>query len=89
MTDLVSASLSTWAYMDKLEIVGILGGSLLERQTIDYEAFWQSSPEEQRQILENFHSAAARAVVGTSTPVGPGADGWEPVPGTKFWVYRF
>ena len=89
MTDLVSASLSTWAYKDNLQIVGILGGSLLETQTIDYDAFWQSSPEKQKQILENFHLAGARVVVGTSTPVGPGAEGWESIPGTKFWVYRF
>lgn len=89
MTDLVSASLGTWAYMDKLQIVGILGGSLLESRTMDYDAFWRSSPEQQRQTLERLHAAGASAVVGTSTPVGPSAQDWEPVPGTKFWIYRF
>jgi hypothetical protein len=89
MADQVSASLSTWAYMDKLEIVGILGGSLLESQTMDYDAFWNSSSEQQRQLLENFHSDGAQAVIGISKPRGPGAQGWEPIPETKFWVYRF
>jgi hypothetical protein len=89
MADRVSASLSTWAYMDQLQIVGILGGSLAETQTTDYDVFWNSTPEKQRQILENFQDAGARAVVSIAKPDGVGALGWEPVPGTGFWVYRF
>jgi hypothetical protein len=89
VSDLVGATLSTWAYMDKLQIVGILGGSLLETQHIDYDAFWSSSPEAQQALLKNFQDAGARVVVSISEPRGPGAQGWRLVPGTKFWVYRF
>jgi hypothetical protein len=89
VSDLVGASLSTWAYMDKLRIVGILGGSLLESQTIDYDAFWNSSLEQQRAILGNFRGVGARLVVSISAPRGIGTAGWEAVPGTRFWVYRF
>jgi hypothetical protein len=89
VSDLVGASLSTWAYMDKLQIVGILGGSLLESQTMDYDAFWNSSLEQQQVILGNFRGVGARVVVSISEPLGVGATGWEAVPGTRFWVYRF
>jgi hypothetical protein len=88
-SDLVGATLSTWAYMDHLQIVGILGGSLLETQHLDYDAFWNSSPEAQGALLKNFEDAGARAVVSISEPRGPGAQGWEQVPDAKFWVYRF
>jgi hypothetical protein len=89
VSDLVGATLSTWAYMDRLQIVGILGGSLLETQHIDYDAFWSSSPEAQRILLQNFQDAGARVVVSISEPRGPGAQEWQLVPETKFWVYRF
>ena len=88
-SDLVSATLSTWAYIDHLQIVGILGGSLLETQHIDYDAFWNSSPETQKAVLKNFSDVGARVVVSISEPRGPGAKGWEQVWGTKFWVFRF
>jgi len=89
MADLVNASRSTWAYMDDLQIVGILGGRLFETETADYDTFWHSSPEVQRQLLENFHSTGARVVVALSKPSDVQAEGWESVPGTGFWVYRF
>jgi hypothetical protein len=89
MADLVNASRSTWAYMDDLQIVGILGARLFETETADYDVFWHSSPEVQRQLLENFHSAGARVVVALSKPSDVQAEGWESVPGTGFWVYRF
>jgi 4-amino-4-deoxy-L-arabinose transferase-like glycosyltransferase len=87
MSDLVSATLSTWAYMDQLQIVGVLGGSLAQTQTLDYDAFWNSAPVRQQQILANFRDAGARAVVSISKPAGAGAQDWEPVPGTAYWVY--
>lgn len=89
VANLVSATRSTWAYMDDLQIVGILGGSLLETQTTDFDIFWHSSPEVQRQLLETFHSTGARAVLAMSKPADAQAEGWEPVPGTGYWVYRF
>ena len=89
MSDLVGASQSTWAYMDRLQIVGILGGSLDAAQTADYDAFWNSTPERQRQILWIFRDSGARAVVSISEPRGDGAPGWARVAGTEFWVYRF
>jgi hypothetical protein len=89
MADLVSATRSTWAYMDDVQIVGILGGSLLETQTADFDAYWHATPDKQRQILEPFHHTGAHLVVATSKPEGVNTPGWEPVPGTRFWVYRF
>ena len=89
VSDLVGASQSTWAYMDRLQIVGILGGSLDAAQTADYDAFWSSTPERQRQILGIFRENGALAVVSISEPRGDGAPGWERVAGTGFWVYRF
>jgi hypothetical protein len=88
MSDAVSASLSTWAYMHRLQIVGILGGSLAKTQTVDYDAFWNSPQERQQQILANFRDVGAQAVVSTSRPTGTGAQGWEAVPETEFWVYK-
>ena len=89
MADLVSATRSTWAYMDDVQIVGILGGSLLETQTADFDAYWHAAPDKQRQILEQFHHTGARLVLAMSKPEEVNAPGWEPVPGTKYWVYRF
>jgi hypothetical protein len=88
MSDLVSASVSTWAYMDRLQIVGILGGSLAKAQTVDYDVFWNSTRAKQQQILANFRDAGAQAVVSISRPTGAGAQGWDAVPETGFWVYR-
>jgi hypothetical protein len=89
VSGLVDATMSTWAYMDRLQIVGILGGSLLETQHVDFDLFWSANPEKQREYLEYFHAAGARAVVAVAKPDGVNAPGWEMVPGTGFWVYRF
>jgi hypothetical protein len=89
MSDLVSATMSTWAYMDKLQIVGILGGSLLENQTMDYDVFWKATPEKQQMILNNFKDVGARIILAKSKPGAVPAVGWQPVPGTDFWIYRF
>jgi hypothetical protein len=89
MADLVSATRSTWAYMDDVQIVGILGGSLLETQTADFDAYWHAMPEKQRQIIEPFHHTGARLVLALSKPDEAVAPGWESVPGTRYWVYRF
>lgn len=89
IADLVTATRSTWAYVGGLRIVGILGGSLLESQTVDSDAFWQAAPERQRQILESFQSVGVRLVLAISKPETANAPGWEPIPGTAYWVYRF
>ena len=89
MADLVSATRSTWAYMNDLQIVGILGGSLEETQTSDFDTFWHASPAQQKEWLESFHRTGARAVVALAKPADVAADGWEAIPGTAYWVYRF
>ncbi len=89
LSDLPAATLSTWAYMDRLQIVGILGGSLLESQTIDYNAFWNASAAQQEALLENFHHTGARLVFSISEPRGADAARWQQIPNTRFWIYRF
>jgi hypothetical protein len=89
MSDLVSATRSTWSYIDDVQIVGILGGSLLETQTLDFDTFWHSSAETQRLTLDNFHHTGARAVVALTKPDGIDAPGWNAIPGTNYWVYKF
>jgi hypothetical protein len=89
MADLVSATRSTWAYIDQFQIVGILGGSLQETQTVDFDTYWHAPPEAQKQMLESFHHTGARAVVAIARPDGVTAPGWVAVPGTAYWVYRF
>ncbi len=87
--NLVDATRSTWAYMDEFQIVGILGGSLLETQTMDFDAFWHATPDAQRAMLENFHHTGARAVVAMAKPADLQAEGWTAIPGTPYWLYRF
>jgi len=89
IANLVDATRSTWAYIDQLQIVGILGGSLLDTQTMDFDAFWHATPEAQRVMLENFHHTGARAVVALAKPAGMEAVGWSAIPGTPYWLYRF
>jgi hypothetical protein len=81
--------MSTWAYMDKLQIVGILGGSLLESQTVDYNAFWNASAHQQEALLDNFHHTGARLVFSSQQPRGADAQRWQQIPNTRFWIYRF
>ncbi len=89
ISDLPAATMSTWAYIDDLHIVGILGGSLLQSQTIDYDAFWNASADRQEALLENFHHTGARIVFSTQQPRGADASKWQQIPNTRFWIYRF
>ena len=89
MTDLVSASRSTWAYMDHLQIIGLLGGSLSESETADFDAYWKADTQARAQMLAPFQAAGAKLILTKNKPDGVPSDGWEAVPGTAFWVYRF
>jgi hypothetical protein len=79
----------TWAYLDHLKIIGQVGGEKMIPQPDDLDAFWHTSTEVQRQRLEIFRQAGARAVVAFHVPGAPNLTGWEEVPGTEIWVYRF
>ena len=79
----------TWAYVDHLRIIGEIGGELLDPPRDELGAFWRSAPEERRRMLEVFHHAGARLVVALRMPSYADPTGWERVPGTGIWVYRF
>jgi len=79
----------TWAYIDHLKIVGEIGGELLDPPRDELGAFWRSAPEERKRMLEIFHHAGARLVVALTMPSYADPSGWERVPDTDMWVYRF
>lgn len=80
MADVLIATRSTWAYIDHMEIVGLLDGAPDE--------FWQSNPGDQQRILAHFQSAGASLVFAMHKPEGVEGKGWEPIPETDFWFYR-
>jgi hypothetical protein len=79
----------TWAYVDNLRIIGEIGGELLDPSRDELGAFWRSAPEERKRMLEVFHHAGARVVVALQMPSYADPTGWERVPDTGMWVYRF
>ena len=89
MTDLVSASRSTWAYLDQLQIVAILGGSLLAGQRYDLDAYWHGTPARQQQYLGQLRSSGARMVLTDWKPADAQVAGWQNIPATPYWIYKF
>jgi 4-amino-4-deoxy-L-arabinose transferase-like glycosyltransferase len=79
----------TWAYIAHLKLIGQVGGEMLEPQRDDLGVFWHSGPEERRRMLEVFHLAGARLVLALRMPAYADTSGWERVPETNMWVYRF
>jgi hypothetical protein len=89
VSDVLHSAQANWAYMDHLLIIGQLRGEYPPYPTNDFDVFWGSSPERQKEILEIFHRAGARMVFSIEKPAGVVAPGWEPIPGTEFWMYWF
>jgi len=89
VSDLLSASRCTWAYVDGLKIIGELNGDLPPYASDDFEVFWHAAPEEQQKMLEAFHHAGAKLVFATSKPDRVIAPGWQQIPETPYWIYRF
>jgi len=79
----------TWAYLDHLRIIGEVGGESRNPPQDDPAEFWQLAPAERRQKLEIFHPAGARLVLALHTPTGVDLTGWENIPSTSYWIYRF
>jgi len=89
IADLQSASRCTWAYIDGLKIIGQLNGNLPPNASDDFDVFWHSAPQDQRRMLEVFHQAGAKLVIANSKPERVIAEGWQSIPGTPYWIYRF
>jgi hypothetical protein len=89
IADHINSMRCTWAAMDHLRIIGQIGGEITNPQPDDLEMFWHSTPQTQQQALEVFHHAGARLVLALSKPGGFHAPGWQAVPGTDIWLYRF
>jgi hypothetical protein len=52
----------------------------------DVDAFWAATPERRDAVLRAFARAGARHVVTNAMPPGAPAEGWRPLPGTRFHV---
>ena len=78
-----------WAYLDHLHIVGQVGGEWLEPRIDETGIFWRSKPDKQLQILNALHNGGAELVVGFEKPSDVKLEGWENVPRTNVWIYRF
>jgi hypothetical protein len=89
IADLLSASQANWAYMDRLRIVGQLHGENPPFATDDFDVFWSSGAERQREILGMFQQAGAKLVFAEAKPAGVDAPGWTAVPGTAYWIFKF
>jgi hypothetical protein len=89
VSDIVQASRATWAYNDKLRIIGQVDAEQQPGANDDFDTFWHSSAQDQRRVLEIFHSAGARLVFAQAKPDGVSAEGWERIPETDYWIYRF
>jgi hypothetical protein len=89
ISDLLSASRCTWAYVDGLKIIGQLNGDLPPNASDDFDVFWHASPEDQRAMLEAFHHAGAKLVFANAKPDRVIAPGWQAIPETPYWIYRF
>ena len=89
VSDLLDSSTANWAYMDHLILIGQLRGEKPPYPVNDIDVFWNSSPQQQKEAMEIFHRAGAKLVFAMAKPKGVDAPGWDPVPGTPFWIYRF
>lgn len=89
VSDLLDSSTANWAYMDHLILIGQLRGEKPPYPVNDIDVFWHSSPQQQKDAMEIFHRAGAKLVFAMAKPDGVDAPGWERVPETPFWIYRF
>ena len=87
LADLLGTMRSTWAYVDQLQIIGVIGGATRHSRRDDSDVFWRASAERQEAILEQYRSAGARAVVSMYAPEGNQVFLWQRIPGTNFWVH--
>ena len=87
----------TWAYIAHLRIVAELGGEPFDQRHPvpagtegPIAAFWHSPPQLQQQIVSVFRQTGARAAIASEKPeeISPPA-GWQQLPGTNTWIYRF
>jgi hypothetical protein len=95
----------SWAYMAGVRIVAEFGSEALplspterysfdppgpdEYQTDYVQVFRGLKPERRAQVLEAFHKEGALAAVSYAKPEENPSAGWQQVPGTDAWVYRF
>ena len=71
-----------WAYMAGLRITGEIATSE------DWKQFWDLPPQRQQQVLEQFRSTGAGAVVVWNKPDSSTASGWERLDHLPVWLYR-
>lgn len=87
-----------WAYMDRLRIVAEIGDFPYDQRHPESFSpefwratvlkFWKDAPV-RKEALADFRSAGAVAVIAPADPTGVSVKGWNSVPGTGVWVYRF
>jgi hypothetical protein len=96
---------STWAFVDGLRVVAELGGAPYDAHAVgphshwwangtgvkdsSAQVFWSSSPEEQAKILNLFKQSGAVAIIAPAKSPQANVPGWQPVPDSTTWVYRF
>jgi hypothetical protein len=95
----------TWAYVDGLRIVAELGGAPYDAHAAGLHShwwnngsgspdrsaqeFWASSPKRQAKILDLFKQAGAVAILAPEKSPHVNEPGWQPIPDSAEWVYRF
>ena len=95
----------TWAYIDGLRIVAELGGDPYDAhavgphshwwtngagsQDLTPQMFWASSPTLQAKILNLFKQSGAVAILAPAKSPQADVPGWQPIPGSAAWIYRF
>jgi hypothetical protein len=95
----------SWAYTSQIRIVAQFGGLpeldpsgqlLLRHPTtpawteIDYAALYRQLPPARRaEVLNAFRNAGSQAVLAYQRPADDLEPGWQPIPGTQAWIYRF
>ncbi len=95
----------TWAYIDGLRIVAELGGAPYDAHPVGPHShwwtngtgsidpipqeFWASPPERQAKILNLFKQSGAVAVLAPAKSPQVNVPGWQPIPDSATWIYRF
>lgn len=74
-----------WAYAAQARVVTEITSYNNGGRTGDVEAFWQSSRDEQRRVLELMRNAGAKVVVCTEVPAGVTAEGWTQISDSAYF----
>jgi hypothetical protein len=81
----VNAEIRQWDLNDSVySLVPHTTSAGLERSV---DIYWASPVELKEKIDGIFYAAGSKAIVADSLPAGGGADGWDHVPGTSFYIH--